>query len=151
MNVGAASPLLEVRNLAMHFPVTEGIVRVDHDGTHATLFAGERIEVDAHVHPVEKTSPAKLVARDDEVAPLLQAADDARATGHPEDALAPLRKIIAEHAGDSRAGLVCTCSGVRTFTVEATCDASVGVRVAVTITLDSMSEPGSSCASSDAV
>ncbi|TAJ40313.1 MAG: ABC transporter ATP-binding protein, partial [Reyranella sp.] len=26
MSAGAASPLLEVKNLAMHFPVTEGIV-----------------------------------------------------------------------------------------------------------------------------
>lgn len=84
--------------------VTEGIVRVDHDGTHATLFAGERIEVDAHVHPVAKTSPKPVVAND-EVGPLLQAADDARAAGRAEDAVAPLRRIIAEHAGDSRAGL----------------------------------------------
>jgi len=83
--------------------VTEGIVRVDHDGTHATLFAGERIEVDAHVRPTTKPSP-KPVARD-EVAPLLRSADDARAGGHPEDAVAPLRRILSEHAGDSRAGL----------------------------------------------
>ena len=84
--------------------VTEGSVRVDHDGTQSSLSAGERIEVDAHVHPIAKPVATKPVVRD-EVAPLLQSADDARATGHPEDALAPLRKIISEHAGDSRAGL----------------------------------------------
>ena len=84
--------------------VTEGSVRVDHDGTQSSLAAGERIEVDAHAHPITKTAPPKPIARD-EVASLLESADGARANGHPEDALAPLRKIIAEHANDSRAGL----------------------------------------------
>ncbi len=84
--------------------VTQGSVRVDHDGTQSTLSAGGRIEVDAHAHPITKTPSAKPLASE-EGASLLQAADDARATGHPESALAPLRRVIEEHASDSRAGL----------------------------------------------
>jgi len=103
-DVGTIFTVSYVSAERLEVSVTEGSVRVDHDGAQSSLSAGERIEVDAHAHPVVKTVAAKPVARDD-VAPLLQSADDARATGHPELAVAPLRKIIAEHASDSRAGL----------------------------------------------
>ncbi len=89
--------------------VTQGSVRVDHDGAKSTLSAGDRLEVDAHAHPVAKApSPdpetPRVTARD-EVAPLLQAADDARAAGQPESAVEPLRRVVKEHPNDSRAGL----------------------------------------------
>jgi hypothetical protein len=104
-DVGTVFTVSYVGEDRLEVAVTEGIVRVDHDGAHATLFTGERIEVDAHAKKVAKASPTTKPAAADEVAPLLQSADDARAAGRPEDAVAPLRKIIAEHAGDSRAGL----------------------------------------------
>jgi hypothetical protein len=85
--------------------VTEGRVRVSHDGIASSLGAGEHIEVAAHAPVVTKTVERARPTPRDEVAPLLRAADDARAAGHPESALDPLRRVIAEHPSDSRAGL----------------------------------------------
>jgi len=62
-DVGTVFTVSYVGAERLEVTVTEGIVRVDHDGTHATLFAGERIEVDAHVHPVEKTAPPLAVGK----------------------------------------------------------------------------------------
>ncbi len=85
--------------------VTEGSVRVSHDGIASSLGAGEHLEIAAHAPTVTKAPErARPIARD-EVAPLLRAADDARAAGHPESALDPLRRVIAEHPSDSRTGL----------------------------------------------
>jgi hypothetical protein len=104
LDVGTVFTVSYVGADKLEVAVTEGIVRVDHDGTQSTLSGGERLEVDAHAHPIARAAPVKQVVRD-EVAPLLQAADDARATGHPESALVPLRRVIAEHPTDSRAGV----------------------------------------------
>lgn len=91
--------------------VTEGSVRVRHDGIASDIGAGEHIDVAAHVAPpiAEPTATVQTIeaprAPRDEVAPLLRAADDARADGHAESALAPLRRILREHPSDPRAGI----------------------------------------------
>jgi len=48
---------------------------------------------------------AREVARTDDVADLLVLADVARLTGHPNDALKPLRQIVGGHAKDPRSAM----------------------------------------------
>jgi hypothetical protein len=91
--------------------VTEGSVRVRHDGITSDLARGEHIDVAAHMAPAlaEPVAIAQTIdptrAPRDEVAPLMLAADDARANGHADSALAPLRRVLREHPNDPRAGI----------------------------------------------
>jgi hypothetical protein len=89
--------------------VSEGSVRVSHDGIASSLSAGQHIDVAAHARAIAKAPPpAPERARSappDEVASLLRAADDARAAGDRESALDPLRRVVERHPNDSRAGL----------------------------------------------
>ena len=107
-DVGTVFTVAYVGAGRLEVSVARGSVRVRHDGIASPLVAGERLEVDAIAHPVATAAPIPEQARPaprDEVALLLRAADDARAAGNAEAALAPLRRVTKEHAGDSRAGL----------------------------------------------
>ncbi|MBN1606974.1 MAG: FecR domain-containing protein [Polyangiaceae bacterium] len=54
---------------------------------------------------------AKEAARSDDVAELLSLADVARLSGHPNEAVAPLERVIREHAVDPRAALAAFALG----------------------------------------
>ncbi len=106
-DVGTVFTVAYVDSEHVEVAVESGSVRVTHDRVISSVGAGTHIDVAAHVPVPPPSAVMQATARPvrDDVAPLLLAADDARATGHAEAALPPLRRVLREHPTDPRTGI----------------------------------------------